>query len=111
MPGNALSGDDAVDAELAGRQRLIFLLGGAGHAADAGTPLVQSDDDRCCGNVVWTKECGDEMVEVNGLVDGQVYRQDLWSLYTAISSNSWVNGVGFYRYILVLPDRYLVLPI
>jgi hypothetical protein len=48
------------------------------------------------GNVVWTEEHGDEMVGVNGSVDGQVYRQALWSFYTALSSNSWGDGVGFY---------------
>jgi hypothetical protein len=38
MPDNALTSDNAADAELAGRQSLIFLLGGAGHVTDAGTP-------------------------------------------------------------------------
>jgi hypothetical protein len=41
MPNNALSGDGAVDAKLARRQSLIFLLGIAGHAADAGPPVLE----------------------------------------------------------------------
>jgi hypothetical protein len=47
MPDNALPGDGAIDAELSQRQSLIFLLGVAGHAADAGTPCSRATTEAC----------------------------------------------------------------
>jgi hypothetical protein len=45
MLDNALSGDDAADSELAWRESLIFLLGGAGHAAgDEDIPSIETTD-------------------------------------------------------------------